>query len=96
MRNGTHCSSTQREEPVDFTTERLGEEQLTDEHGNVVTKVGALLGYRINGNTGVMIPFTLEHRCQTHGFATLCSAMANVQNVTFITYCTCYLKFDPI
>ncbi|KAK3555379.1 hypothetical protein QTP86_015673 [Hemibagrus guttatus] len=28
----------QRDEPVDFTSERLSEEQFTDEHGNVVTK----------------------------------------------------------
>ncbi|XP_060791900.1 ankyrin-1 [Neoarius graeffei] len=28
----------QRDEPVDFTSEHLSEEQFTDEHGNVVTK----------------------------------------------------------
>lgn len=40
------CCSSQRDEPVDFTSERLSEEQFTDEHGNVVTKVGAFLGTR--------------------------------------------------
>ncbi|XP_058271341.1 ankyrin-1 isoform X3 [Hemibagrus wyckioides] len=30
----------QRDEAVDFSSERLSEEQFTDEHGNVVTKLG--------------------------------------------------------
>lgn len=78
MRNVTrHCSSSQRDEPVEFTSERLSEEQFTDERGNVVTKVGASLGYRFSGHAGVMIPFTLEHRCQTHGPGNL--AIYNVE-----------------
>lgn len=79
IRNVTHHCSSQRDEPVEFTSEHLSEEQFTDEHGNVVTKVGTSLSYRFSGRTGVMISFTLEHRCQTHGPATLHSAMAHLQ-----------------
>uniref|UniRef100_A0A9J7XQ16 Ankyrin 1, erythrocytic b n=1 Tax=Cyprinus carpio carpio TaxID=630221 RepID=A0A9J7XQ16_CYPCA len=44
--NPTIIPSLQKDDPIDLTSDHQHEEQFTDEHGNVVTKVGHLFSFR--------------------------------------------------
>lgn len=44
--NASNILSLQKDDPVDLSSDLLHEEQFTDEHGNVVTKVGHLFSFR--------------------------------------------------
>ncbi len=44
--NPTIIPCLQNDDPIDFADDLLHEEQFTDEHGNVVSKVGHLVSFR--------------------------------------------------
>ncbi len=43
--NPTIIPCLQNDDPIDFADDLLHEEQFTDEHGNVVSKVGDLVSF---------------------------------------------------
>lgn len=44
--NPTIIPCLQKDDPIDLASDHLHEEQFTDEHGNVVSKVGHLVSFR--------------------------------------------------